>query len=228
MITIVTPWINHMEFLAGYERAAQGAQVILIDNGSHELAAAQLVKLAERLGNGSKCIRNEENRFFSAANNQGLEAATGDVILFLNNDIEAQPGWLDAVARDVTDGLLISPGIRTLESVGELVDVSELRHLVARGQSFPYVEGWCVAGTQRTWAELGGWDAEAYPKPYIEDCDLSWRARVAGMRLMRSHWPVMHLRNGTVKEMPETLTSLLPNCLTFCHRVEEWLRLKAA
>lgn len=222
-VSIITPWINHCEFIPEYERAAQGAQVVIVDNGSAPEAAGVLRLMTERLGNNSVYLRNDQNRGFAPANNQGFEHATGDIVLCLNNDIEAAPGWLDYVERDVGEAVIVGPAVRQMETVGELVDVPELRQLVARGLSFPYVEGWCIAARRETWGRLGGWDAETYPKPYCEDADLCWRARRIGVRLLKSHWPVVHLQNGTVREMPEAVESLVPNCVTFCRRVNEWL-----
>ena len=40
-------------------------------------------------------IHNDENKSFAAFNNQGQRMATRDYILYLNDDIEAFPGWLE-------------------------------------------------------------------------------------------------------------------------------------
>ena len=45
----------------------------------------------------AKLICNAENRGFCAANNQGIAAARGEFIALLNNDAEAEPGWLAAL-----------------------------------------------------------------------------------------------------------------------------------
>ena len=47
-----------------------------------------------------KIIRNEANRGFPAAVNQGIAAATGDQILLLNNDTIVTTGWLQPHDRD--------------------------------------------------------------------------------------------------------------------------------
>ncbi len=57
-------------------------EIIVIDNNSNE----GNIRYALRTHPQIKLIVNSENRGFSAANNQGLEIATGKYILFLNND----------------------------------------------------------------------------------------------------------------------------------------------
>jgi glycosyltransferase involved in cell wall biosynthesis len=69
------PWLNHPELITTYEAAVQGAQVIIVDNGSDEASAKAIREMVERLK--GIYIRNAANKGYAAANNQGLEAATG-------------------------------------------------------------------------------------------------------------------------------------------------------
>src|SRR5215216_6470615 len=125
--------MNHPELLQDYDAATQGAECIIVDNGSDEETRVALQTLPEARG---RVLRNETNLGFAAANNQGYAAATGDIIIFLNSDIAADPAWLELVANDVKDGSLYGPALA--------------QQLVA-GRWLPYIEGWCVAGTRGTW-----------------------------------------------------------------------------
>ena len=69
-------------------------EVIVVDNGSHDGSAEMA---AREFGGFTRLIRNAENRGFCAANNQGIQAARGTFIALLNNDAEAEPGWLSAL-----------------------------------------------------------------------------------------------------------------------------------
>ena len=62
MISIITPFHNCPELIPDYEKAIQGAQVIAIDNASNDDAAVKLQAMIERLGNGSKYLRNEATK----------------------------------------------------------------------------------------------------------------------------------------------------------------------
>lgn len=186
-ISIITPWLDHPEFIPDYERAvgAPGVEAIVIDNGS---AAANATALADMVGRvGGKYIRNEKNRWFAAANNQGLAAAAGETIVFLNNDISADPTWIDAIRRDVKQGALYGAGL------GEVsID----------GRTLNYLAGWCIAVKRSDIDRLGGWDATTFEMPYWEDADLCVRAFKAGMKLVHVNWPVRHKQNGTSASVP--------------------------
>lgn len=67
------------------------AEVIIVDNGSKVDEAAAI---AQRYPIPTvKCIRSEENLGFAGGNNLGIKAATGDYLLFLNNDTELKDDW---------------------------------------------------------------------------------------------------------------------------------------
>ena len=185
-ISIITPWLDHPEFIEDYERAtrADGVEVIIIDNASSSANARALVQMVERLG--GKYIRNEENRWFSAANNQGLAPASGSIVVFLNNDIAGDPAWLESVRTDVGERGLFGPTL-----CSKRIDQFSLT----------YLEGWCIAATRETWKALGGWNDRAFQMPYGEDVELSLRATRMGVELKQVKWPITHKVNGTSYEM---------------------------
>lgn len=183
MITVITAWLNHPELIPAYEQAVGGAQVIIIDNGSDEASARAIREMTERLR--GIYIRNAANKGYAAANNQGLEAATGEVTVFLNNDITASPGWLDALAN-IEAGALYSPsmGLRYVDGICTM-----------------YLEGWCLIGHTADFRKIGGW-ARDWEGLYWEDNELSWRAMRAGLSLRILPLPIKHINNYTSKDTP--------------------------
>lgn len=206
-ISIVTPFLNGLDLLTDYDAATQGAEVIIVDNGSDKETRDALQTLPKERG---RVIRNETNLGFAAANNQGYAAASGDIIVFLNSDIAADPAWLKLVADDVKDGALYGPSLA--------------QQLVA-GRWLPYIEGWCIAATRGTWDKLilwsdndGPWDAYSYPGPYWEDNDLCLRAMQAGIALIQTTWPMQHKGGRTAGPIQKNAESLEANRLTFSRR----------
>jgi GT2 family glycosyltransferase len=98
---VVVNW-NRRELLAACLRslAAQthpDFDVYVVDNGSEDGSAEAVAKITKTFPVGLQLIQNTTNRGFCAANNQGIAASTGRFIALLNNDAEAEPGWLEAL-----------------------------------------------------------------------------------------------------------------------------------
>jgi GT2 family glycosyltransferase len=197
MISIVTPWLNASELCPMYARGLAGAELVIVDNGSEAEHAERIRAMVERT-NGIY-LRNEENRLFAEANNQGLAAATGDIIVFLNNDVECRAGFLEQVERDTEGGALYGPS--KLEKFGH-----------------PYLEGWCIAAQRSVWEALRGWDAEYFTGLYWEDNDLCYRATKAGFLLIQRPWPVWHFNNYTSNRTPGAKDNSAGNMARFLER----------
>ena len=181
MISIITPFHNCPELLPDYEKAVQGAQVIAIDNASDPDTASKLEAMVNRLGNGSKYVRNEENVKFSKANNQGLALADGEIVVFMNSDIQATGDWL-RLAQNAKKGAFYSPtsGVRIVD-----------------GEVYRYLEGWCLFGHRSDFESIGGWNDKDFPGIYWEDNELCYRAVRAGLQLKQAILPLIHLSNYT-------------------------------
>ena len=94
-------------------------EVIVVDDGSGEETQA-LLDDWERSGSrlNLKVMRNSSNCGFTESCNVGAAAATGDMLVFLNDDTLPQLGWLSALLRTFRDhpdagavgGKLLYPG----------------------------------------------------------------------------------------------------------------------
>jgi len=100
-------------------------EVLLVDNGSTDDVRSLLAEFSSRMP-GLKYLRNEENLCYSDANNSAAAAASGNTLLFLNNDVFVWPGSIDHLIEPVGDGtsvgitggLLLYPGISTVQHAG--------------------------------------------------------------------------------------------------------------
>jgi GT2 family glycosyltransferase len=68
-------------------------EAIIVDDASTDATPLLLAELGEAV----RALRLEENRGFAAACNAGAEIAAGEQLVFLNNDTEPRPGWLEAL-----------------------------------------------------------------------------------------------------------------------------------
>jgi len=205
IISIITPFHNCPELLPDYEKAVQGSQVIVIDNASDDDTAVKLQEMIERLGNGSKYIRNDVNQGYSKANNQGLAVADGEIVVFLNSDIQATGNWLDRV-QNAKKGAFYSPtsGVRIVD-----------------GEVLRYLEGWCLFGHKSDFERIGGWNERDFPGLYWEDNELCYRAKRAGIELKQAILPLLHLSNYTSRRTEGAYTFSQDNKAVFERIVKE-------
>jgi GT2 family glycosyltransferase len=135
---------------------------------------------------------------FAAMNNLGARQATGEILVFLNDDVEPlDPEWLDALLAHANRPEVGAVGARLLygsgaiQHAGMVIGIMEgSGHLHRHTFGSPYwnwlpftrnvsaVTGACLAMRKSVFEELGGFD-ESFPVNY-NDVDLCLRARQAG------------------------------------------------
>ena len=210
-VTVVTPWRNCREFIIPWLEAVNGAdQIIVVDNNSDEETQAAL-KAAVHQNPLIELHRMPDNSLgYGGACNYGLERANGDIVVMLNNDVVKSPGpdWLDVLRNSVEDDHLYGASVNV--------------QFVA-GVKLPYIDGWCLAATRKTWETLGGFDVKEFKGFYWEDNDLSFRAQFRhGMKLRVLPINLQHLGNGTSSKHPEVYKYSTENRLRFEKRIQQW------
>ena len=114
VVVLTRDGIDHLRRLmpALESQAYRDIELVVVDNASDDGTLAWLRGLQTRLP--VKVVANEINRSFSQANNQGAEAATGELLLLLNNDTEpAGPHVVGhMVARILADETVVAVGSR--------------------------------------------------------------------------------------------------------------------
>jgi GT2 family glycosyltransferase len=171
-------------------------EIIVVDNGSRD----GTVEAVRRACPGVRVIESQRNLGFGGGANLGAAAARGELLVFLNPDTVVTPGWLaalaQALAEDPTAGL-VTPQIRLwrqperINACGADVHLSGLTLCRGLGEDatgyqtpaeVAAVSGAAFAIRRELFRTLGGFDETFYL--YMEDVDLSWRARLAGYRCL--------------------------------------------
>jgi GT2 family glycosyltransferase len=170
-------------------------ELIVVDNASTDGTVEELQRLAGSIPN-VKVIQNDHNAGFGPGNNQGLAAATGEILVLLNNDTVVPRGWLTRLARHLDDAAIGLIGPATNRSCNEAqIDIPYQTYgefqAVARSQGerhdrerFPIRMPmmFCVAFRRDTYERLGPLD-ERYEVGMFEDEDYALRAKAAGLQV---------------------------------------------
>ncbi|HEX7338409.1 MAG TPA: glycosyltransferase [Rhodanobacteraceae bacterium] len=176
--------------------ATAAFEVIVVDDASPDDSVATL-----RQVDGLTLLQNDTNQGFIGTCNAGAAKARGDVLLFLNNDTQVTPGWLDALLdclRHESDcgmvgARLVYPDGRLQEAggivfadgacwnTGRFEDRNDPRYRVRREVDF--VTGAALMIRRRLFQSIGGFDTR-YAPAYYEDVDLAFAVRAAGQRVM--------------------------------------------
>ena len=97
--SVIVSTRNRAELLDGSlrsllaDRPATDWELVLVDNGSTDGTRA----LAERLGDDRVRYVREERLGLSNARNAGVAHANGELLLFTDDDVLVEPGWVDAM-----------------------------------------------------------------------------------------------------------------------------------
>ena len=184
-------------------------EIILVDNASTDETIEFIgnIKIKQNL---VQVIRNNENLGFAAANNQGVKAASGEYIVFLNNDTVVTPGWLWGLYRHLIKNPEAGMVGSVTNSIGneakidvdytELKDVNYFaacRALEYFGLSFEIrmLALYCVIISRQLFERIGGLD-ERYQIGMFEDDDMAMKIHQAGLKLFCAEDVFVHHFHG--------------------------------
>jgi glycosyltransferase involved in cell wall biosynthesis len=170
-------------------------EVVVVDDGSTDGTSAMLAGRQASGGLRLRVVGLAGGEGPARARNAGWRAARAPLVAFMDDDCEAEPGWLEAgIAAWGGDAERFVQGPTTpLERERQLMGpCSYTVDLPGPYPSFPT----CNMFYPRTLLErVGGFDADAFPYQG-EDTDLAWRAQAAGGRPVFS--PGAEVRHAVV------------------------------
>jgi len=185
-------------------------EVIVVDDASPDSTPELLGGYGERI----RVVSLIENEGFAGACNAGAAAAGGETLVFLNNDTQPRPGWLEALLSyavrhpraDVVGAKLVFP-TGAVQHAGVVIGqdgyphnlyagLTEDRPEVNRSRRLQAVTGACMLVRRAAFEALGGFD-RGYLNS-LEDVDLCLLAGARGGEVHYCHQAVVvHLESAS-------------------------------
>ncbi|MEW5975183.1 MAG: glycosyltransferase family 2 protein [Acidobacteriota bacterium] len=202
--------------LEAVRRDGRNHEVIVVDNGSRDGSVEFLTKCFPQV----RVVPLSRNCRFTGGNNAGVQAASHDVVIFLNNDMQVDPDFIDPLLRGFVDDSVFSVACqvffqdkeRRREETGKTKGrwrrgFIDLLHdqIVERdkNQGWPPIfwgGGGSCAFDRNKFLAIGGLDT-LYDPFYLEDTDLSYQAWKRGWRsVLAVDSVVVHRHRGTNKQ----------------------------
>lgn len=168
--------------------------VIAVDNGSTDGTPEHISALFPQV----RLVELGANLGFAVACNRGVAEGTGDIVVLMNNDVEANPDFLEKLVQPFDEdgkvgcaaALLVQPGEQSIDSMGLAVDRTLAGFPRLRGRpptdatsSSPVLAGPSGGGgayRRTVWEDVSGLDEGVMF--YGEDVDLALRIRAAGWK----------------------------------------------
>lgn len=209
MVSIIIPTRNKLDLVKVCLESIFGKtyydnfEVLLIDNGSDDEEALAYFVNAARKEPRLRVIRDDSPFSFSAINNRGAEQARGEVLVFLNNDIEVISGnWLEELTSHAmrpgvgaVGAKLLYPN-KSIQHAGIILGIGGWAGHAHKGGSsywpgymgraslisgFSAVTGACLAVRNSYFQSVGGFNQE-HLKVACNDVDLCLKLDAMGLR----------------------------------------------
>jgi GT2 family glycosyltransferase len=207
--TIIIPFRDEPRFMRSCIESIDATkgdttvEFVLVDNGSVQPETKTLMECLSRRDD-VHVLPDDRPFNWSELNNAAADHASGDVLVFLNNDIEAQePGWIDVLATQAMRAEVGAVGARLLypdrrlQHGGVVIGVGGAAdHLLAGldGDEPGYlnmavstrecaaVTGACLVTRREIFATLGGFDESLGVD--LNDIDYCLRAQRDGLKVL--------------------------------------------
>ncbi|MHC4941740.1 MAG: glycosyltransferase family 2 protein [Planctomycetota bacterium] len=184
-------------------------ECILVDNGSIDGSVRYMSNRFPEV----RVIANKQNLGFSMACNLGARAAQGEILVFLNNDMRVDKGWLAPLVEVIRAGEADCAASLILSWDGRVVNFGGAGsnfHGIGfqEGMNDPDLDkyrdrkeilfpcGGSMAIRRDLFLEVEGFDEDFFA--YFEDVDFGWRLWVLGYRvLFVPESTVFHHHHGT-------------------------------
>ena len=202
---------------------ADRLELMMVDNASGDGSVAYVRSHHP----GVRVVQSKQNLGFAGGNNLGAREATGEHVVFLNNDMAVHPGLVTGLVETLeSDPEAVSAGAKILSWDGSRFDFAGAicnftAHAAQVGLDEPYDAdrhnevvpalfacGGAMIIDRQVFLDVGGFDEDYFI--YFEDVDLGWRLWLQGHKVLFAPAAVVnHRHHGTMEKFPGYRKSLL-------------------
>jgi len=208
---IVTNW-NGLSFIKKnletvIKNSPEASELIFIDDGSQDDSVAYVSELQKKYP-VIKILKNSTNQGFVKSSNRAVAAATGELVVLLNNDIYPHPKYIKSTLKHFNDLQVLGVGFSELghENYGRIFWQNGYLQIKEGFTNSTHISAWLSGGSsiirRDYFLKLGGFD-QVYEPFYFEDLDF-------GLRAWRSGYKLLWEPKSVVEHHHESTTSRFP------------------
>ncbi len=224
-VAIVIPNWNGEDFIAecleSLEKQSLKAEIVVIDNGSHDKS----VDIIKKKFPNVTLLEFDDNAGFSGGVNRGIKYAINnsfEYIALFNNDAIADKDWLKNLVVTIeankkigiVTGMFMRSDKKTVDSTGEMMRINGMPHPRGRGETdtgqfdsaedvFAATGGASLYRTKML-KQTGLFDEKFFA--YLEDVDISFRAQLSGWKVRYQPTAVAYHKGGATSSKLGTFT----------------------
>jgi len=186
-------------------------EIILVDNNSSDSS----IEFVEKNYSNVVIIKLNKNHGFAKPNNIAAKIANGNYFLFLNNDTEVTPNFINELLTvseldpniAILQSLLLKPN-NEVDSSGDFIDklgvVYNSKIIPDQMRSISSARGASMLVRRSAFEKLNGFDEKFFVS--FEDVDLGWRAWILGYKVVLVPQSIVyHIGGQTTKTIKSNI-----------------------
>jgi len=189
----------------------KNSEVIIVDNNSSDDSVVFIEKNYPQI----QLIKLNKNFGFAIPNNIAAKTAQGKYLVFLNNDTQVTPSWLNELIppleNDKTIAMAQSLLLReneTVDSSGDFIDSlgrAYSNHDIPKKDRFILSpRGACMITRRDIFLDLGGFDESYFVS--FEDVEIGWKSWLFGYKVVIIPSSIVYHYGGkTTQELPQLI-----------------------
>lgn len=187
-VTLAIPCFNAEQHIRGalesiLRQSIAVEEIVVVDDGSTDRTRDAVSLLP-----GVRLISHGENRGIAASRNSAWQAARGEVVVYMDADCIAEPGFLASLLQGYEDDTVAGVGGCGIEAIDNTMYDRWRREVLFQHwgaeprETVPFLFGLCSSYRRSVLQQLGGFDTLF--RTSGEDMDMGFRMNRAGYRLL--------------------------------------------